>query len=291
MADAAVLRAPRRPGGHSARGQGPCRPGTTNRHILHGVDLDVREGEVVDPARPQRRRQVDHAEVDHGHRRQAHRLGRVRRRARLIKLPIERIARLGVALCPEERAIFASLTVKENLFLPPAITRTGADERGASTIPNLRERLSSGGGKLSGRRAADAGDRADPAHRRALPDARRADRRPRPRHHPADRPHASPNSSARASPSSWSSRTSASLRRSPTASSSWSTAASSTPSPAPSSRDAWRCCTRRWGWMTGMPRACPHPAASRLPSPRGRGDVRAERPSPPGGRWPRKRAG
>ena len=70
----------------------------------------------------------------------------------LIDLSIDRIARLGVAFCPEERAIFASLTVKENLFLPPQIDKSGAMsvERIFSLFPNLRERLASGGGKLSG---------------------------------------------------------------------------------------------------------------------------------------------
>ena len=61
----------------------------------------------------------------------------------LVGPPIERIARLGVALCPEERAVFASLTVKENLFLPPVIAKTGgiSVERIYALFPNLRERL------------------------------------------------------------------------------------------------------------------------------------------------------
>jgi branched-chain amino acid transport system ATP-binding protein len=70
----------------------------------------------------------------------------------LIGLSIDRIARHGVAFCPEERAIFASLSVKENLFLPPAISKAGAMsvEQIFTLFPNLRERLASGGGKLSG---------------------------------------------------------------------------------------------------------------------------------------------
>src|SRR6204780_2523716 len=70
----------------------------------------------------------------------------------LIGLSIDRIARHGVAFCPEERAIFASLSVKENLFLPPPISKAGAMsvEKIFALFPNLRERLSSGGGKLSG---------------------------------------------------------------------------------------------------------------------------------------------
>jgi branched-chain amino acid transport system ATP-binding protein len=66
-------------------------------------------------------------------------------------MPAYRIARLGIAFCPEERGIFASLDVAENLMLPPAI---GAGGMSVETIfelfPNLKERLSSQGTKLSG---------------------------------------------------------------------------------------------------------------------------------------------
>ena len=120
-------------------------------HILHGVDLDVREGEVVTLlGRNGAGKTTTLKSI----------MGIVRKRTgsvafmgkELIGLPIERIARLGVALCPEERAIFASLTVKENLFLPPAIANKGAMsvERIFALFPNLKERLTSGGGKLSG---------------------------------------------------------------------------------------------------------------------------------------------
>jgi branched-chain amino acid transport system ATP-binding protein len=64
----------------------------------------------------------------------------------------DRIARLGIALCPEERGIFHSLNVRENLMLPPRVAKEGGlslDEIFA-LFPNLKERLSSGGGKLSG---------------------------------------------------------------------------------------------------------------------------------------------
>ena len=120
-------------------------------HILHGVDLDVREGEVVTLLGRNGAGKTTTLKSIMGI--VGKRTGSVMFDGReLIHLPIERIARLGVALCPEERAIFASLTVKENLFLPPAITKTGAMsvERIFTLFPNLRERLSSGGGKLSG---------------------------------------------------------------------------------------------------------------------------------------------
>src|SRR5271165_1690119 len=120
-------------------------------HILHGVDLDVREGEVVTLLGRNGAGKTTTLKAIMGI--VGKRTGSVRFLDReLIRLSIDRIARLGVALCPEERAIFASLTVRENLFLPPQISRTGAMgvERIYALFPNLRERLSSGGGKLSG---------------------------------------------------------------------------------------------------------------------------------------------
>jgi branched-chain amino acid transport system ATP-binding protein len=120
-------------------------------HILHGVDLDVREGEVVTLLGRNGAGKTTTLKSIMGI--VGKRSGSVMFLGReLIGLPIERIARLGVALCPEERAVFASLTVKENLFLPPQIATTGGMgvDRIYELFPNLRERLASGGGKLSG---------------------------------------------------------------------------------------------------------------------------------------------
>jgi branched-chain amino acid transport system ATP-binding protein len=120
-------------------------------HILHGVDLDVREGEVVTLLGRNGAGKTTTLKAVMGI--VGKRTGSVMFGGReLVGLPIERIARLGVALCPEERAVFASLTVKENLFLPPQVAKTGgmSVERIYDLFPNLRERLSSGGGKLSG---------------------------------------------------------------------------------------------------------------------------------------------
>ena len=120
-------------------------------HILHGVDLDVREGEVVTLLGRNGAGKTTTLKAIMGI--IGKRRGSVVFEGReLINLPIERIARLGVALCPEERAIFASLTVRENLFLPPAISKSGgmSTERIYALFPNLSERLASGGGKLSG---------------------------------------------------------------------------------------------------------------------------------------------
>jgi branched-chain amino acid transport system ATP-binding protein len=69
----------------------------------------------------------------------------------VISLTSDRIARLGIALCPEERGIFASLNVQENLLLPPKVRPGGLElDRIFELFPNLKERLSSQGTKLSG---------------------------------------------------------------------------------------------------------------------------------------------
>jgi branched-chain amino acid transport system ATP-binding protein len=120
-------------------------------YILQGVDLTVREGEVVTLLGRNGAGKTTTLKSIMGI--VGKRSGSVRfDGTELIRLPIERIARLGVALCPEERAIFSSLTVKENLFLPPAVAKSGgmSAERIYALFPNLRERLASGGGKLSG---------------------------------------------------------------------------------------------------------------------------------------------
>jgi branched-chain amino acid transport system ATP-binding protein len=68
-----------------------------------------------------------------------------------IALPARAIARLGIGYCPEERGIFASLSVRENLVLPPVVRAGGMRESEIFAIfPNLRERLDSQGTKLSG---------------------------------------------------------------------------------------------------------------------------------------------
>jgi branched-chain amino acid transport system ATP-binding protein len=68
-----------------------------------------------------------------------------------IRLASNRIARLGIALCPEERGIFASLDVEENLLLPPEVMDGGLTiDQIFELFPNLKERLKSQGTKLSG---------------------------------------------------------------------------------------------------------------------------------------------
>jgi branched-chain amino acid transport system ATP-binding protein len=66
-------------------------------------------------------------------------------------LPPEAVARLGVAYCPEERGVFASLTVEENLLLPPVLAPGGLSiDEIHQLFPNLKARRASGGAKLSG---------------------------------------------------------------------------------------------------------------------------------------------
>ncbi len=69
----------------------------------------------------------------------------------LVGLASNRIAQFGVAWCPEERGIFTSLNVEENLMLPPVVQKGGLTvEQIFELFPNLKERLNSQGNKLSG---------------------------------------------------------------------------------------------------------------------------------------------
>ncbi|RAI04550.1 ABC transporter ATP-binding protein [Acuticoccus sediminis] len=68
-----------------------------------------------------------------------------------VKMPAEQVARLGIAICPEERGIFSSLNVTENLTLPPVIAEGGMSlEEIYGLFPILKERGKSQGTKLSG---------------------------------------------------------------------------------------------------------------------------------------------
>ena len=119
-------------------------------HILHGVDLDVRAGEVVTLLGRNGAGKTTTLKSVMGIVRK--RRGSVRLGAQeLIRRPSNAIARLGIAFCPEERGIFASLNVDENLRLPPVVAPGGLDTAAIFELfPNLRERLRSQGTKLSG---------------------------------------------------------------------------------------------------------------------------------------------
>ncbi|MFM9880255.1 MAG: ABC transporter ATP-binding protein [Burkholderiaceae bacterium] len=121
-------------------------------HVLHGVNLHVQEGEVVTllgrngAGRTTTLRAI---------------MGLVGRSTGSIKVnghealgqPPHRVAHMGVGYCPEERGIFASLTAEENLLLPPQVKVRGEPMSVAEIyqmFPNLKERASSPGTRLSG---------------------------------------------------------------------------------------------------------------------------------------------
>jgi branched-chain amino acid transport system ATP-binding protein len=119
-------------------------------HILHGVTFAVRAGEVVTLLGRNGVGKTTTLKSIMGI--LEHRIGSVRFEGReLIDMTSDAIARTGIAYCPEERGIFASLDVRENLLLPPRVCSGGLDlDRIFTLFPNLRERLNSQGTKLSG---------------------------------------------------------------------------------------------------------------------------------------------
>ncbi len=119
-------------------------------HVLHGVDLEIRAGETVTLLGRNGAGKTTSLKWVMGI--VGRRRGSVRLEGReLIGLPSNQIARLGLAFCPEERGIFASLTVEENLLLPPVVRSGGLGiEAIYEMFPNLKERLRAGGTTLSG---------------------------------------------------------------------------------------------------------------------------------------------
>ena len=119
-------------------------------HVLHGVSFNVQAGEVVTLLGRNGVGKTTTLKAIMGM--IERRTGSVRFEGReLIQLSSDAIARRGIAFCPEERGIFASLDVKENLLLPPQVRPGGLGlDRIFDLFPNLRERLSSQGMKLSG---------------------------------------------------------------------------------------------------------------------------------------------
>jgi branched-chain amino acid transport system ATP-binding protein len=119
-------------------------------HVLHGVDLAVRGGELVTllGRNGAGKTTILRAIIGLLERRR----GSITFAGReTIRLEPRDIARLGIAYCPEERGIFASLTVEENLVLPPVVRPGGLSREDVLAIfPNLRERLQGQGTKLSG---------------------------------------------------------------------------------------------------------------------------------------------
>lgn len=119
-------------------------------HILHGVDFEVFPGEVVTLLGRNGAGKTTTLKSVMGI--VGQRQGSVKMEGReLIKLSSDKVARTGIAFCPEERGIFSSLDVEENLFLPPQIQAGGlTGEQVFTLFPNLKERIHSQGTKLSG---------------------------------------------------------------------------------------------------------------------------------------------
>ncbi|TXH02935.1 MAG: ABC transporter ATP-binding protein [Rhodocyclaceae bacterium] len=119
-------------------------------HILHGIDLSVAKGECVTLlGRNGAGRTTTLKAI----------MGMVGRRTgsimlngnEVINVPTHKIAHRGVGYCPEERAIFASLSTEENLTLAPIVASGGMSvEELYEMFPNLKERRNSPGSKLSG---------------------------------------------------------------------------------------------------------------------------------------------
>jgi branched-chain amino acid transport system ATP-binding protein len=119
-------------------------------HILHGMTFDVKAGEVVTLLGRNGAGKTSTMRAIMGLMRD--RKGSIRFDGREIAgFSSDRIARLGIAYCPEERGIFSSLNVRENLMLPPVVKPGGLSVEQIHTLfPNLKERSSSQGTKLSG---------------------------------------------------------------------------------------------------------------------------------------------
>src|SRR5450631_497789 len=119
-------------------------------HVLHGVNFSVQQGEVVTllgrngAGRTSTMRSIMGLI--------GARKGSIKvRGTETINLPSHKIARLGLGYCPEERGIFSSLSAEENLMLPPTLAPGGMNvEKIYQMFPNLRERASSQGTRLSG---------------------------------------------------------------------------------------------------------------------------------------------
>ncbi|MEJ1977325.1 MAG: ABC transporter ATP-binding protein [Acetobacteraceae bacterium] len=119
-------------------------------HVLHGVDFEVAEGEVVTLlGRNGAGKTTTMKSI----------MGLVPKRSgsilfrgqETIRMRPDSVAKAGIAICPEERGIFAGLNVTENLMLPPVIAPGGLDVATIYTLfPNLKERAGSQGTKLSG---------------------------------------------------------------------------------------------------------------------------------------------
>jgi branched-chain amino acid transport system ATP-binding protein len=118
--------------------------------VLHGINFDVREGELLTLIGRNGAGKTTTLRAIMGILQK--RTGSIRIGGdELIGKRTFEIARKGIAYCPEERAIFSSLSVRENLLLPPVLKPGGMTEEEVFDIfPNLKQRATSQGTKLSG---------------------------------------------------------------------------------------------------------------------------------------------
>ncbi len=119
-------------------------------HVLHGVNFEVHEGEVVTLLGRNGAGRTSTLRAIMGL--TGSRKGSVKvNGTQAIHMATHRIARLGLGYCPEERGIFASLSAEENLMLPPTLSAGGMKiEQIYAMFPNLESRASSQGTRLSG---------------------------------------------------------------------------------------------------------------------------------------------
>src|ERR1700744_3011012 len=110
-------------------------------HILHGINFDVKAGEVVTLLGRNGAGKTTTLKSVMGI--IGKRTGAIRFDGQdIIRASSDRIARMGIAFCPEERGIFASLDVRENLLLPPVVRSGGLSlDQIFELFPNLKERL------------------------------------------------------------------------------------------------------------------------------------------------------
>ncbi|KZX65175.1 High-affinity branched-chain amino acid transport ATP-binding protein LivF [Stutzerimonas frequens] len=119
-------------------------------HALHGIDLDVHAGETVTLLGRNGVGKTTALRAIVGIIRK--RSGTIRFDGKdMLRVPLHRTARHGIGYVPEERGIFSTLTVEENLTLPPVIAKGGMSLAEIYQLfPNLEERRKSPGTKLSG---------------------------------------------------------------------------------------------------------------------------------------------
>ena len=119
-------------------------------HVLHGVDMTVGEGEMITILGRNGVGKTTTLRTIMGIIRE--RKGEIRFGGRdMLGVPLHRTAHAGIGFVPEERGIFATLTVEENLMLPPVVAEGGMPLKEIYELfPNLEERRTSPGTKLSG---------------------------------------------------------------------------------------------------------------------------------------------